>query len=165
MNPDIWMKAYLAGYIQGSVIEQCIAWRKKIRDHYNNWRGTGKPYPISWLDPINGEEYMELSADGLKGSAPSHFIVHKDYRCVELCDLIIVNMDTFGQDRPLTGTICELAWGWQLHKPIIMITTEPKYKFHPFLKYFASWIVDSVDELLEKKIINQVYKATHSAQY
>ena len=159
------MKIYLAGYIQGSVIEQCTSWRKKIREPYSNWKGTGKSYPIVWLDPLNGEEFGEISPDGLKGVMPPHTIVHKDYKCVEICDLIIVNMDTFGQDRPLTGTICELAWGWQLHKPIIMITDEDKYRIHPFLEYFASWIVSSVDEMLDKKIINQFYKAIHSAQY
>jgi len=46
-----------------------------------------------------------------------------------------------------------------------MVTDEDQYKQHPFLEYFASWIVPSVDELLEKKIINEFYKAWHSAQY
>jgi len=159
------MKAYLAGYMQGTVIEQCAAWRKKIRKHYENWKGSGKPYPVSFLDPMNGENWAEISPDGLKGELPAHTVIHKDYRVVEICDLIIANMDTFGQDRPLLGTICELAWGWQMHKPIIMITTEDKYRLHPFLQYFSSWIVSSVDELLEKKIINQFYKSFNSARY
>lgn len=159
------MKIYLVGYIQGTVIDKCVEWRKRIREHYDNWKGTGQKYPIEWLDPLNGEDFCEISPDGLKGVMPPHTIVHKDYKCVECCDLIVANMDTFGQDRPLTGSICELAWGWDKHKPIIMITNEDKYKFHPFLEYFASWIVPSVDELLDKKIINQFYKALHSAEY
>jgi len=157
------MRVYLAGYIQGSVIEQCSAWRKKLREVYDNW--NGKPYAISWLDPLNGENFAEISPDGLKGAMPPHFIVHKDYKCVNDCDIVVVNMDTFGQDRPLTGTICELAWAWDKHKPIIMISNEDKYVQHPFLSYFTSWVVPSVDELIKQKIINQCYKSLHSAQY
>lgn len=157
------MNVYLAGYIQGSVIEKCVEWRKKIRNTYDNWP-TGR-YPINWLDPLNGENFNEISPDGLKGVFPANAIVHKDYMCVSKSDLIVVNMDTFGQDRPLTGTICELAWGWDKHIPIIMITNEDKYKQHPFLSNFSSWIVPDVDFLLEKKIINEFYKAWHSAQY
>ena len=159
------LKVYLAGYIQGEVIEECTSWRKRIRNHYDNWKGTAKKYPITWLDPLNGEDFAEISPDGLKGVMPPNAIVHKDYTCVEKCDLIVVNMDRFGKERPLTGTICELAWGWQMHKPIIMITDEDQYKHHPFLAHFASWVIPTVDELIDKKIINEFYKAWHSAQY
>jgi len=162
------LKIYLAGYIQGTVIEQCTTWRKQIRTYYENWKdkeGNIKPYPLEFLDPLNGENFAEISPDGLKGVMPPHFILHKDYKCIEDCDIIIVNMDRFGQSRPLTGTICELAWGWQMHKPIIMITEEIQYTQHPFLAYFASWVVPSVDELLKQKIINQCYKSWNSAQY
>jgi hypothetical protein len=159
------MSIYLVGYIQGRVIDQCVAWRKRIRDHYDNWKETGNPYPLRWLDPCNGSEIYNISLDGLTSDMPPHAIVHKDYMCVEKSDLIIANMDTFGEERPLTGSICELAWAWDKHKPIIMITNEDKYKKHPFLAYFASWIVPTVDELLDKKIINEFYKAWHSAQY
>jgi hypothetical protein len=157
------MKIYLAGYIQGQVINQCTEWRKKLRDTYDNWKG-GR-YPLVWIDPLNGEDFAEISPDGLKGVMPPHAIVHKDYKCVVDSDLIVVNMNTFGMDRPLTGTICELAWAWDKHKPIIMITTEDKYIQHPFLSYFASWVVPTVDYLIEKKIINAFYKAWNSAQY
>ena len=157
------LKIYLAGYIQGSVIDKCTEWRKRLREVYNNW--NGKEYPICWVDPLNGEDFAEISPDGLKGVMPPHAIIHKDYKCVQDSDLIVVNMNTFGQDRPLTGTICELAWAWDKHKPIIMITDEDKYKFHPFLEYFASWIVPDVDYLIDNKIINQFYKAWSSAQY
>jgi nucleoside 2-deoxyribosyltransferase len=159
------MKIYLAGYIQGKVIEECISWRKKLRQHYDNWKGENKRYPINWIDPLNGENFLEISPDGLKGSLPPHTIVHKDYKSIEICDLVIVNMDTFEQQRPLIGTICELAWAWDKHKPIIMITDDHIYKNHPFLEYFTSWYVSSVDELIEKKIINEFYKAWNSAQY
>jgi len=162
------LKIYLAGYIQGRVINQCTEWRKKVREHYDHWKkqeGNKKRYPITWLDPLNGEDFAEISPDGLKSPIPPHAIVHMDYKCVNDADLIVVNMDTFGEDRPLTGTICELAWAWDKKIPIIMITNEKKYINHPFLSYFASWIVPDIDTLINEKIINQFYKRWHSAQY
>ena len=157
------MRCYLAGFIQGSVIDQCCAWRKKLRDTYDNWEG-GR-YPIEWLDPLNGENFSEISTDGLKGAMPSHFIVHKDYKCIQDCDIMIANMNSFGQDRPLIGTTFELAWAGMLHKPIIMITTDKMWIEHPFPAYYTSWVVPSVEELIKQKIINQCYKSFNSAQY
>lgn len=157
------MTIYLAGYISGSVIEQCVEWRKKIREIYDNWKG--KRYPICWLDPLNGENYSEVSLDGSNGTIPKNAIVHKDYMCVKNSDLIVANMNTFGQIRPPIGTICELAWAFEFHKPIIMITDDSNYINHPFISYFVSWYVNTVDELIEKKIINQFYKSWSTAIY
>lgn len=157
------LSCYLCGYIQGSVIEQCIAWRKKIRETYDNWP-TGR-YPINWIDPLNGENFNEISPDGLKGCFPPNAIVHKDYVSIQKSDLIICNSDTFGQNRPLIGTIYELAWAYEKRKPVIMITNDIIFEQHPFITNTVSWYVKSVEELLEKKIINEFYKAWHSAQY
>jgi hypothetical protein len=157
------MKVYLAGYIQGSVIEQCAAWRKKLRDTYDHWKG--KKYPVAWIDPMNGEDFAEISPDGLKGTMPPHFIVQKDLKCVMDCDMIVANMNSFGQDRPLIGTTFELAWAGFLRKPIVMITTDRVWIEHPFPAYFTSWVVPDVETLIEKKIINQCYKSWNSAEY
>ncbi len=158
-------KIYLAGYIQGNKIEECAGWRKRIREHYDDWKGYGERYPINWLDPLNGKNFESITGDGLKSDTPPNAIIHRDYRSVTSSDLIIVNMDTFGESRPLTGTICELAWAWDKHIPIIMITTEDIYIKHPFLACFASVIVSSVDELLEKKFVNYFFKGDNSAIY
>jgi nucleoside 2-deoxyribosyltransferase len=156
------IKVYLAGYIQGSVLKECKAWRKRIREHYMHWK-DGKEYPIVWFDPLNGEE--KVSKDGLKSSASPNAIIHRDYQCVIKCDIVVVNTDTFGEDRPLTGTMFELAWAWEHHKPIIMITKDKKYHEHPFLKNMVSDFVEDVDELLDRKLINFYFKGWNNAIY
>jgi len=152
------MRIYLAGFIQGSKIKECSEWRKEIREHYGNESYT-------WLDPLNGKDFATITPDGLKSSMPPHAIVHRDWQSVTSADLIIANMDTFGETRPLTGTICELAWAWEKHVPIIMITDEHKYKEHPFLKYFASWIVGTTKELIDVDAINYFKKGQENAVY
>jgi len=152
------MKVYLAGFIQGSKLKECILWRKQIREYY-------KDYPFVFLDPLNGKDFASISQDGLKSSRNPHSIIHRDYKSVTSADLIIANMNTFEEQRPLTGTICELAWAWEKHIPIIMITKEDKYKLHPFLSYFASDIVSSVNELFESGVVYYFYSGLVNALY
>lgn len=56
------------------------------------------------------------------------------------------------------NTICEMAWAFQLRKPIIMISDNYRYINHPFTSYFASAIVKDTDELLKGNLIQQFYK-------
>ena len=157
------MKVYLAGYIAGNKLKECIEWRVKIRDHYNNYKG--EKYPISWLDPLNSGELDHIDAQGLKSNIPRNAIVQKDLLSIENSDIVIANLDTFGEERPPIGTICEVALAWHLRKPIILITDKQSYYDHPFLSYFASMIVKDVDELLSQKYVNLFYKAINSAIY
>ena len=159
-NPN-HMVVYLAGYISGDVIKECIEWRKRIVEHYEKWKGKER-YPIVFLSPLNGENPDKISSNGIKGCFPSQAIFHKDLSAIDKSDVIVANMDTFGMARPPVGTICELTLAWSKQKPIILISNDVVYKEHPFIKYFTSWQVDSVDELLEQKILNQFYKALHT---
>ena len=156
-------KCYLAGYMSEKCLEQCLSWRKQVKDHYNNWKGREK-YPISWLDPFNGE-IEDMREEGLKANIPPNTIIHRDFQAVSNADLIIANLSTFGETRPLTGTLCELAWAWMMHKPIIIITTEPHFAEHPFISNFASWIFPSVEAMLEAKAVNHFFKGVNDAIY
>ena len=160
------MKVYLSGFINGNVIDKCTDWRKKIRSHYDHWKGGTEKYPIDWIDPLNGEKKEDISADGMVlKDIPPNALVHRDYYSVKISDLIVANMDTFGELRPPIGTISELAWAWELRKPIIIIADNYQYANHPFMLSFASFFVKSVDELLEKKLINYFFKGMNSANY
>lgn len=157
------MYIYLCGYINSYVMDECTSWRKRIRSFYEDYKGAR--YPCSFIDPINGEDLSKIKDGGLKSNIPVNMIVHRDYNSVKNCDLIVANLDTFGQIRPPIGSLIEIGWGWQFHKPIILISSEHMYKDHPFLSYMVSYVVESVEELLEKKLINTIYKSTVSANY
>jgi len=154
------MVIYLAGYIQGSKIEECASWRKKVREHYE----MRELYYV-FLDPLSCKNFATITPDGLKSDTPPHAIVHRDRMSIEECDLIVANMDRFGESRSMVGTICELAWGFMLKKPIIMITTETQYKDHPFLSYFVSACYDTVDDMLGSGIIEYFNGGIQNAVY
>jgi nucleoside 2-deoxyribosyltransferase len=158
------MVCYLAGMIHGSVIKECKFWRRKIVEHYMNWKGTGQPYKdLYFLDPCCGEE--NVSSDGMTSDLPSKTILDKDYNAVKKCDLLVVNMDTFGIKRAPVGTIIETAFAYEFRKPIIMITDEDVYLRHPFVSNMVSWYFKSVDEMLNAKAINHFYKGWVNPNY
>jgi hypothetical protein len=153
-------KVYLAGFINGTKIVECTEWRKRIAQYY-----LLKGWEIIWLDPMNGKAVSTLTPDGLKTDIPGSALLDRDIKCVEEADLIIVNLNTFGETRAPTGTICELAIAGYLRKPVIVITDDFTFKEHPFVQEFASVIVKSVDELLERKLVDYFYRGTVSARY
>ena len=154
--------SYLAGYISGAKISECTEWRKRIRSYYLN-KGWDQ---LVFLDPLNGDERETIDDEGLSSSViPGKALVYRDYQSVKNSDLIIANLDTFGQERPLTGTIYELAWAWNFKIPVIVITENHRYIKHPFIQDTASMIVSSVEELIEKKYLNYFYKGQVSAIY
>jgi len=171
---------YLAGYISGKKIKECMAWRKEIREKYDHWKEKSnvditevgfkdnkswERYPICWLDPLNGQQFESIDKEGLHSSVPGTALVNRDYWCVKKSDLLIVNLDTFGCTRPLTGTIYELAWAWEFKIPVIAIKGEDHYNDHPFLKDTVKIWVNSIEELIDKKWINYFYKSSVSAIY
>jgi len=187
------MYCYLAGYMSGEKLKECTEWRKRIRDHYCKWEkienelfypgkilSDGKSisprtmkskeylaFPIAFLDPFNGKEINTIDKKGLTSSFPPNAIVHSDYMSVKKADIIVANLDIFGADRPSIGTHWELAWAWMMQKPFILIVPEGKkeiYSKHPFTSQ-SSWIVENVEELLEKKVLESFYKRIAGAIY
>lgn len=70
--------------------------------------------------------------------------------------------------RPNWGTDCEVSWALKANKPLILIASSDIQKSmlekHPFMKR-ASVIVGSVEELLDKKWLNILYKSISGAIY
>lgn len=153
-------KIYLVGFISGEHMKECVEWRKKIVMHYR-----ALDWDIIFLDPLNGKDLESIDKEGLNSNIPQKAFLHRDYKCVTEADLIIANMNTFGSTRPSIGSIYEMAWAWVLRKPLILITKDSIYKDHPFTKDTYSVVVESVEELIEKKYINYFYKGCVSAKY
>lgn len=75
--------------------------------------------------------------------------------------------DKIKNRRENLGTICEISWALYLKKPLILIVPERRreiFEKHPFMRR-ASVIVTSVDELLEKKWLQILYKSIAGATY
>lgn len=154
------MFVYLAGMVKGGDdLNKCIEWRKKIIFHYRNYEG------MKFICPINSGERGTISEDGLTSSLSPKMILDKDYLSCVTSHVVVANLDAFGENHPFIGTVSEMAWTWQMKKPLIVICKDEYFKNHPFIKTFASDILSSVDELLEKKLLNALYKSINHAWY
>lgn len=154
------MKVYLAGYINGNKIEECLAWRHQIVQAYRS-----QSYPIVFLDPLNGKDLESITKDGLKSNLSPGMIFSGDYMSVNACDVLVANMDKFGEQRDSVGTTCEVTMAYMLRKSVVMITKDPQYRDHPFFVKMVDRFVESVDELLDEKILNTYYKRINDALY
>jgi len=140
-------KIYLAGYISGNAIEECLKWRNHLTDIYR------KNKDIKFINPLAGHDTKSISDQGLTSDIPNKGIIYKDYISVSNSDLIIVNLDTFGEDRPLIGTIAELAWAWEKKIPVIAFGGRSYYYKHPFIDEFITVYEDNLENLIYNKYI------------
>lgn len=109
----------------------------------------------------NMEDYFE---EGLDLSNISHNHMIDTYilknRFQELREAIL-------DRRENIGTVMEVAWALLLNKPVILIVPERRkevFEKHPFTKR-ASVIVTSVEQLIEEKWIQILYKSIAGAIY
>lgn len=63
------------------------------------------------------------------------------------------------------NTIMEVAWAWEHHKPVIVISNEEVWKKHPMFGTATCVRVDTYQELLDKKILQFFYKGWNHAIY
>jgi len=189
------MYCYLAGRIAGECIDKCLAWRHKIIDFYADYKGKGvypisfldalnskesesidkkgltsaiPPNLIYDKDILSVEradvvvammdDYME---EGIQ--EPNEYDDHAELYSISR------NLHTkILERRPNWGTDYEVSIAMYLKKPVILIAGNERQKTmlekHPFMKR-ASVIVGSVDELLDKKWLNILYKSIAGAIY
>jgi hypothetical protein len=162
---------YEAGYMSGNKLKECTEWRKLIRNRYKfyekNTNGDWLSFPAVFLDPFNGKEFKTISPDGVTSHIPPTAIRKADRMSVKKADIILANMKTFGESRPMIGTHHELCWANEWQKPIILICDEKDdtlYKTHPFT-CDCDYYFHNIQEVIDNKIIESYYRRIHGAIY
>ncbi|MHA2343507.1 MAG: nucleoside 2-deoxyribosyltransferase [Candidatus Hodarchaeales archaeon] len=122
------MKVYLAGPIFKCSDSECKDWRD---------------YAIEKLesDTLNP---MDRDFRGMEDDA-TLLIVEGDKLDIMEADVVLAN---YGDKPPSSvGTAMEILFAWEQHKPVFLVTTQPKIS--PWLKYHSSQIFESLDEAIE----------------
>jgi nucleoside 2-deoxyribosyltransferase len=137
---------YLAGLISTDVIES-LEWRKRVAPILQE---SG----FEVRTPLSGKQNLKTdSPDGgiTSLSSNSKSICLRDRRDVSECDIMLVHLETFGCERPLVGTIAELAWAWDQRTPVVAICKADNYlmRRHPFISEFVSMYVETEEEAVE----------------
>lgn len=129
------LKIYLAGNI--SKDPQTYLWRQEITQKLSG-------APVEMVDPCrNGfNQLMRNNRDGglaftqEAARLSQNLLRPKDYKLIEGCDLMVVNLAVVDISKPLIGTITEMAWAHDIfYMPIIGIMpgTPNIYSTHPWV--------------------------------
>lgn len=154
-------KIYLIGQISVNKPET-YQWRKDVRTHFIDDR------QFEFIDPCNNEFNETIAKEYGDGSDLDRtkvyktngisLLVPKDKMYVMKSTIAMANLIHYDQDKPMIGTMFELAWYHDNnHKAVIGIfdgdREEDKYCNHPFVKSVVNYWASSVDEacmVLEK---------------
>jgi nucleoside 2-deoxyribosyltransferase len=135
---------YLAGLISTTVPDS-LRWREDAIPIL-----TDAGFEV--LSPMRGKDPKRLQAGGLTDPClTAKDIIARDYQDVSRSNVVLAHLELFGGQRPLLGTIAELAWCWQLKIPVVgMVSRENDYILnHPFTKEFVAHFFHDEDEAVE----------------
>lgn len=79
----------------------------------------------------------------------SEILLPKSYRSVEKAGIVLVNFSIEPSDRPIIGTVMEIAWAWANRKVIIAIKGPGYYTKHPMITGCVNAWADSLEEAVE----------------
>ena len=145
-------------YLSGAMIEghpDHRTWRRDAIEKFNKLGiATRSPYRGRDKSKImKVDKYHYTISTAPISNRLGNILVARDLKDVEYCDVLLVNLTGTKDERPAIGTLSELAWAYQLRKPVICVvdedTTDPNYYKHPFLHTFVDHWVSTVDEGIE----------------
>lgn len=135
------MKQIKTIYLAGAITPDpgCTEWRWRAKSLLGNY--------FEIIDPADNE-YDKKNTDGsaqVTHADTQGVFLFKDYILVKRADIVLMNLAVVAE-RPLIGTLFELAWCFQWHKIVVAIETSNVYCVHPFVVHSVSAVTDSVEE-------------------
>jgi len=133
---------YLAGAITGERYDGATDWRERV--------ATELDYVgITAFSPMRGKEYLDTEkpiaaeySDRILSN--SRAIMTRDFFDVRRADLLLVNL--LGTRKASIGTTMEIAWGYQLQKPIVLVMEPENVHNHPMIREAVGYWVESLDD-------------------
>jgi len=142
---------YLSGTMDEDKVEH-REWRRKatklLGEHgiitRSPYRGRDKSKIVKM------DNYHYIVTDAPVNNRLSNMLVARDLKDVQDCDMLLVNLRETKGGRPSIGTISELAWAYEHHKPVVCVvdkeTSDSHYYKHPFVHQFISQWVSNVED-------------------
>ena len=149
------LKEQIVVYLSGTMQEEKEdhrEWRRKatilLGKHGVVTRSPYRGRDRSQIIKMNNYHYIVSEAP--VSSRLSNILVSRDLKDVIDCDIVLVNLKETKGGRPSIGTIAELAWAYEHHKPVICVvdkeSTDTHYYKHPFMHQFVSQWVSTLEE-------------------
>ena len=143
---------YLCGPIRGLTVEECRT--------YFNHAASLFPFNVLPLSPLRFREFGPFGSvicdcfeDEIMGTQKG--IMSRDFFDVQRADVVIANF--LGAKVPSIGSMFELAWCHQAHKPVVLVMEpEGNVHDHPFVREACDFRVTTIEEAVATavKIVN-----------
>jgi len=136
---------YLVGVI--SEDPKSHKWRKEatklLRGKFRVLDPTSSKFDKETLREADGDaEVLHKLVD----QHQSEILLPKSFQSVEGSDIVLVNLGLEASDRPMVGSIMEMAWAYHSNKTIIAIKGDTYYCRHPMIKGCVHAWADTVKE-------------------
>ena len=136
---------YLVGPVAGCDKGEANDWRGKICDAFP--KGIIGVSPLR-CEPLIGEKYEVVYDDPRFGTATA--ISSKNEYDTRTCDMVLAYMPReLNERRPSYGSVIEMAWAYQLNKPVILVSDDPYMMMHPLIHAITNWRLDNFDDALD----------------
>lgn len=137
---------YLAGPVTDCTEGEAKDWRAEVDSALRDY-GIRSISPVR-CEPARGERYTLSNQDPRFGTMTA--IASKNFADVQMCDMLLAYMPRAMMERRLSvGTLCELAWGYALRKPTLLVSDYPFLMDHPVVRACANWPLSTLDEACE----------------
>lgn len=134
---------FLSGPITGLNFSDSVSWRNEVISKF--------PKNIIGFSPMRGKDHLKNEID-IKDhydhilSQPKS-INRMDYFDVKRSDAILVNL--LGTKRISIGTVMEIAWAYEMGKPIVIAMEKNNMHQHAMINECADFVVDNLDLAIE----------------
>lgn len=117
---------YLAGPIAGCSYKGAVDWREEVQLKMPD--GIVGISPMRAKDFLSDSECIHRFGYPSKAGATEQAIMMRDYNDVRRCDALFVNF--LEAEQVSIGTVMELAWAYQLQKPVVVAIDEDPDNIH-----------------------------------
>lgn len=134
---------YLAGPIAGQTEAQANDWRISVNSVLK-YTGLVAVSPLR-CEPPDPDGVYSLEANPSSPFHSARAIAEKNLIDVRTCDAMLAYLPNAAS----VGTLIELGWAYAYHKPIIVVTMDPKLTSHPIIKTCAGWVLEDLGSAVD----------------
>lgn len=139
------MRVYLVGVISEDTRSR--DWRREASKLLKDKFEVDDPTRFKFdREVLKGSEGDPEKMHKLVEEHQAEILLPKSFQSVARSDIILVNLAIEAIDRPMIGSIMEIAWAYGMHKTIIAIRGESFYSRHPIIKGCVHAWAETVEE-------------------
>ena len=138
-------------YLAGPITEDSRThqWRQAVVKKLHDKFDIDNPCSSRFDKAVfKGAQGNALKIHELVDKYQAEILLPKSYQSVIKADVVLVNFAIEPSDRPMIGTIMEVAWAYVQHKTVIAVRGQGYYTRHPMIKGCVNAWAETIEEAI-----------------